>query len=75
MSSLAQITAYLESEECDLCSKEVELVTATFRTAFPPDSQVCFACLKKLILVDHKHSVRRNGKATKANEATKENQS
>jgi len=62
--SVATITAFVETAECDLCSKESELVVATFRTAFPPDSQVCFACLKKLVLVDYKHSVRSANRST-----------
>ncbi len=60
--TVATITAFMEAAECDLCAKESELVVAAFRTAFPPDSQVCFACLKKLVLVDHKHQTRRAGK-------------
>lgn len=62
--SLANITEYLESAECDLCSKDAAVVIATFRTAFPPDSQVCFACLKKLVVVDHKHHSRKAGNSS-----------
>lgn len=58
--AIAQITEYIESSECDLCAKDSELVVVSFRTAFPSGSQVCFACLKKLVLVDHKHRLRAN---------------
>lgn len=56
--ALCTITGYQETAECDLCSKDAPVVIATFRTAFPPDSHLCFLCLKKLVLVDHKHSMR-----------------
>lgn len=61
---LATITEYIESSECDLCSKEAELVVATFRSAFPPGSHVCFGCLKKLVLVDHKHQIRNGARSS-----------
>lgn len=61
-SPIATISEFHESGDCDLCSKETDVVVATFRTAFPPDSHVCFNCLRKLVTVDHKHHSRRNGK-------------
>lgn len=61
-SPIATILSFQETGECDLCSKQTDVIVASFRTAFPPNSHVCFSCLRKLVTVDHKHHHRRNGR-------------